>query len=371
VRGSPKRAARESGAIARQRLRTQRLIGPGFAAPADAVRWFGAVQAQDYPGALWALGMRTKGSTEASIEHAVASRTIIRTWPLRGTLHFVAPEDVRWMLTHFAARTIARAASRFRQLELDARVLAKGAAIVVKALEGGRQVPRPRLLALLERAGIATAENRGIHVLWKCAHDGLICFGAREGKQQTFALLDEWVPRGKTLDRDEALAELARRYFTSHGPATLTDFVWWSGLSAADARRAVEAAGAGAPHLAAGTAAPRTSAPRTSAPPHRAPRTPHHPHVVLLPPYDEYTVAYRDRSAALDPKHVVAARNGIFGPTIVLDGRIAGTWKRRLDRDRVAIDLQTFAKLSGASARLVAGEAARYGRFVGRPAFVA
>jgi len=363
VRGSPKRAARESGAIARQRLRTQRLIGPGFAAPADAVRWFGAVQAQDYPGALWALGMRTKGSTEASIEHAVASRTIIRTWPLRGTLHFVAPEDVRWMLTHFAARTIARAASRFRQLELDARVLAKGAAIVVKALEGGRQVPRPRLLALLERAGIATAENRGIHVLWKCAHDGLICFGAREGKQHTFALLEEWIPRAKTLDRDEALAELARRYFTSHAPATLQDFTWWSGLSPADARRAVEAAVVDAPRTPHIVPRQPDAAPSSS---HRAPRTAHP--ALLLSPYDEYTVAYRDRSAALDPKHAAAARNGIFGPTVVLDGRIVGTWKRRLDRDRVEIAVEMFAKLSGASARLIAREAARYGRFVGLPA---
>ena len=363
MRGSPKRAARESGAIARQRLRTQRLIGPGFAAPADAVRWFGAVQAQDYPGALWALGMRTKGSTEASIEHAVASRTVIRTWPLRGTLHFVAPEDVRWMLTHFAPRAIARAASRFRQLELDARVLAKGAAIVVKALEGGRQVPRPRLLALLERAGIATAENRGIHVLWKCAHDGLICFGAREGKQHTFALLEEWIPRAKTLDRDEALAELARRYFTSHAPATLQDFTWWSGLSPADARRAVEAAVVDAPRTPHIVPRQPDAAPRSS---HRAPRTAHH--ALLLSPYDEYTVAYRDRSAALDPKHAAAARNGIFGPTVVLDGRIVGTWKRRLDRDRVEIAVEMFAKLSGASARLIAREAARYGRFVGLPA---
>jgi hypothetical protein len=314
------------------------------------VTWFGAVQAQDYPGALWALGLRTKGATEASVEQAIANRAIVRTWPLRGTLHFVAPEDVRWMLTHFAPRTIARAASRFKQLELDARVLAKGAAIVGKALEGGRQVTRPRLLALLERAGIATAGNRGIHVLWKCAHDGLICFGARDGKQPTFALLDEWVPRGKTLDRDEALAELARRYFTSHTPATLQDFTWWSGLSAADARRGVEIG-------------------RTDRLPSAHSRGPAGTRsCLLLPPYDEYTVAYRDRSAALDPKHVAAARNGIFWPTIVLDGRIAGTWKRRLDRDRVAIALQTFAKLSGASARLVAREAARYGRFLSCPA---
>ena len=228
--------------ITLERLRTQRLAGAGFSTPADVVRWFGAVQAQDYPGALWAVGLRTAGATEADVEQAVAARAIVRTWPLRGTLHFVAPEDVRWMLTHFAPRTIARAALRFRQLELDERTFARAAAVFVKALHGGRAVSRPRLYELLERAGIATRDNRGLHILWRCAHDRLICFGAREGKQQTFALLDEWVPPARTLDRNEALGELARRYFTSHGPATLADFTWWSGLSAADARAALASA---------------------------------------------------------------------------------------------------------------------------------
>jgi hypothetical protein len=334
---------------AQQRLRTQRLIGRGFAAPADAVRWFGAVQAQDYAGALWAVGMRTKGATEASVERALADRAIVRTWPLRGTLHFVAAEDVRWILTHFASRIVARSAQRFKQLELDDTVFTRSAAIFVKALARGRQLTRPRIYGLLERAGIQTRDNRGVHILWRCAQDGLICLGTREGKQHTFTLLDDFVPRGKTLDRDEALAELARRYFTSHAPATLQDFTWWSGLSVADTRRAVEAAGVDAP---------RTNAPRTS----------HRPSVLLLPPYDEYTVAYRDRGAALDPKHAAAARNGIFSPTIVIDGRIVGLWTRRLGRDKVAIALKPFARLSGANARLVAKEAARYGRFLGRPA---
>jgi hypothetical protein len=335
---------------AQQRLHTQRLASAGFDSPAEVVRWFGAVQAQDYAGALWAVGMRAAGATEADVERAIATGAIVRTWPLRGTIHFVAPEDVRWMLTHFAPRTIARAASRFRQLELDARVLAKSAAILVRALQGGRQLTRPRLYALLERAGIATQDNRGLHILWRCAHDGLICFAAREGRQSAFALLDEWVPRAKMRDRDDALAELARRYFTSHGPATLQDFIWWSGLSAADGRTAQELAG-------------------PSREPARAirSRVPSH-HAVLLPPYDEYTVAYRDRSAALDPAHAVAARNGIFSPTIVVDGRIAGTWTRRLSRDAVTIALKPFAPLTGARARSVAAAATRYGRFLGRAA---
>jgi hypothetical protein len=336
---------------AQQRLRTQRLAGAGFDAPADVVRWFGAVQAQDSAGALWAIGMRTTGATATEVEQAITARAIVRTWPLRGTIHFVAPEDVRWMLTHFAPRTIARAAPRLRQLELDARVLAKSGAILVRALQGGRQLTRPRLYALLERAGIATRDSRGLHILWRCAHDGLICFAAREGKQHAFALLDEWVLRTGMRDRDDALAELARRYFTSHGPATLQDFIWWSGLSAEDGRKAQELAG------------PFPDSARA----HSRVRS---PHAVLLPAYDEYTVAYRDRTAALDPAHAGAARNGIFSPTIVLDGRIAGTWTRRIEADAVTVALKPFAKLSRASARLVAREAARYGRFLGRPARV-
>jgi hypothetical protein len=337
---------------AQQRLRTQRLAGAGFDSPADVVRWFGAVQAQDSAGALWAVGMRATGATAADVEQAIAARAIVRTWPLRGTIHFVAPEDVGWMLTHFAPRTIARAAPRLRQLELDARVLAKSRAIFVRALQGGRQLTRPRLYALLERAGIVTRDNRGLHILWRCAHDGLICFAAREGKQPAFALLDEWVPRAGMRDRDDALAELARRYFTSHGPATVQDFIWWSGLSAAEGRKAQELAG------------PLPDSAKTT---HSRVRS---PHAVLLPPYDEYTVAYRDRSAALDPAHAGAGRNGIFSPTIVLDGRIAGTWTRRIEADAVTIALKPFAKLTGARARSVAAAAARYGKFIGRPARV-
>ena len=345
------------GPIARQRLRTQRLIGPGFAAPADVVRWFGAVQAQDYAGALWAVGMRTKGASEASVEKALADRSIVRTWPLRGTLHFSAAADVRWMIGVFGSQTIARSARRFRQFGLDERIFKRCTAVTIKALEGGRQLSRPQLYARFERAGVTTGGMRGLHIVWKLAHDGLICFGTREGAQQTFALLEEWVPRATALGRDEALAELARRYFTSHAPATLRDFTWWSGLTAADGRRAVEAAGADAPHPAAPHLAPRTSAPRTS------PR----PRLVLLPPYDEYTVAYLDRSAALDPRHAAASRNGLC-PTLLIDGRIAGLWTRRLEKGAVTIALQPFAKLSGAHARLVAREAARYGRFLGRAA---
>jgi hypothetical protein len=229
-----------------------------------------------------------------------------------------------------------------------------------KALRGERQHSRPSLYARLERAGIRTGEGRGAHILWHCAHHGLICFGAREGNQHTFALLDEWIPPAKTLTRDEALAELARRYFTSHGPAALKDFIWWSGLSAGDARAGLALA---RPHL---HKAAIDGVEYWHAEPTRRPVAPGH--AVLLPPYDEYTVAYQDRRAALDPRHASAARNGILGPTILLDGRIIGTWTRQLTSDAVTIALTPFAKLTGARRQAVAAAADRYGRFLGRPA---
>ena len=360
---APRRRTSE-GTIALQRLRTQRLIGAGFATPADVVRWFGAVQAQDYPGALWGIGQRTTAATESAVEQAIADRAIVRTWPLRGTWHFVASEDVRWMLAHFASRIIARAARRFAQLELDARTFSRAEALMVKALQGGRSLSRQQLYAAFERAGIATRDNRGVHILWRCAHDGLICSGVRQGKQHTFTLLEEWVPPAKVLEREDALAELARRYFVSHGPATLADFGWWSGLTVGDARAALEMAAPILIRERVGTAvywhAGRTG--RAATP------TSSSPHVVLLPPYDEYTVAYRDRSAALDPAHAAAARNGIFSPTVVVNGRIVGTWTRRVAGDAVGLDLRSFAPMTGAAARALSAAAARYGRFLGRQA---
>jgi hypothetical protein len=328
------------------------------------VRWFGAVQAQDYPGALWAIGMRVAGAAQADIERAVAERTIVRSWPLRGTYHFVAAEDLRWILAHLASRVVASAARRFEQFELDARTFRRSSTLLVKALQGGRSLPRRQLYAIFERAGIATRGNRGVHILWRFAQDGLICCGARQGAQQTFALLDEWLPSTPVIDRDRALRELARRYFTSHGPATLQDFGWWSGLAAADTRAAIEMAAAGLVREPIDGTDYWHAEPAAANRPRSSSRL---PHGLLLPPYDEYTVAYRDRRAALDPKHAAAARNGIFSPTVLIDGRIVGTWTRRLAGASVTIALRPFAPLTGVRRRVVAAAARRYGLFSGAP----
>ncbi|HYG64018.1 MAG TPA: winged helix DNA-binding domain-containing protein [Thermoanaerobaculia bacterium] len=349
--------------IAHRRLRSQRIAGTGFKKPGEVVAWLGAVQAQDYLGSLWALGTRMKTATEEAVEQAIADRTVVRTWPMRGTLHFVAPADVRWMLALLTPRVIAGTQWRYRQLDLDQALFDRSRDLLTRTLEGGRQITRGALFEILDAAGIATTGQRGINILNRLAMDGLLCFAARQGKQPAFALLEEWVPPGRMLERDEALAELAGRYFTSHGPATLQDFTWWSGLTVADTKLGIELAGSRLEKEVFEGRDYWSVAAETGTGP--APRA------YLLPPFDEYTVAYKDRSAVLDPAHGgVMSSNGIFYPTIVLDGQVIGTWKRTFKKGSVVIALSPYAPIKKKDRKAVAEAAERYGAFLGMPAVV-
>ena len=350
--------------IALRRLRNQRIAGAGFEQPGAVVAWMGAVQAQDYLGALWAVGIRMEMARETAIEQAIADRTIVRTWPMRGTLHFVAPADIRWMLALLTPRVIAGQRSRHRQLDLDQTAFDRSRDVLTRVLEGGRQLTRDALYEALEAKGISTAGQRGIHILQRLAQEGLLCFAARQGKQQTFALLEEWVPAARTPTRDEALAELAERYFKSHGPATMQDFTWWSGLTVADAKRGIELAG---PRLEREVVEGQTFW-HGATEPVTIPTV--SPSAWLLPPFDEYTVAYRDRSAVLDPAQgrELISTNGIFYPALVLDGKVAGTWKRAFKKGSVVITLSPFAPLKKKERQAVAMAAERYGSFLGLPA---
>ena len=345
--------------IAYKRLYNQYIASRSLEKPAQVVGWLGAVQAQDYLGALWAVGLRTRNASEENVKKAIADKTIVRTWPMRGTLHFVAAADVRWMLDLLTPRIIAGSAGRQKQLELDDRIFARSKELFVSALQGGKQLPRDAMYGLLEAAHISTTGGRGLHILTRLAHEGVICFGAREGKQQTFALLDEWAPKAKKKARDEALAELARRYFTSHGPATLQDFVWWSGLRTADARAGLEMA---KPHLVQEASDDQTYWFASSMPSVKDAS----PTAYLLPPFDEYTVAYKDRRAILNPMYAkrVNTGNGIFFPTIVVDGQIVGTWKRTLKKSAVVITPSPFTRLNEAETRAFATATGRYGKFL-------
>jgi winged helix DNA-binding protein len=347
--------------IARLRLHNQRIAYSTVEKPGDVVAWLGAVQAQDYLGALWAIGLRLRNAVEADVERAIADRTIIRTWPMRGTLHFVAAADIRWMLELLTPRVVANNAQRLlRQFDLDEGSFARSKDLLARALQGGRRLTRNATYDVLEGGGVSTASQRGLHILGRLAQDGFICFGAREGKQQTFALLDEWAPNARRVARDESLAEIAKRYFTSHGPATLQDFAWWSGLTTADATAGLEMAKR---FLAQETINGQTYWLALSAPATKDSS----PTAYLLPAYDEYTVAYKDRSAALNPTYAKQANsgNGIFYPTIVVDGQVVGTWKRTLKKDTLAISPSPFEKLKRAETRAIAEAANHYGKFLG------
>jgi hypothetical protein len=322
------------------------------------------MQAQDYLGGLWAVALRLPDVTETAVELAIAERKIIRTWPLRGTLHFVAAADIRWMLALLAPGMIAKRAGLFRQLELDESVFARCRKLFVKALRGNRQLTRDALMSLLKSAKIMTAALRGYHILWQLAHEGLLCIAAREGKQQTFALLDEWVPSTvPSLERDAALAELTLRYFCGHGPATLRDFVWWTGLKVSDAKSALESVS----HQLSRQIVNDTAywMPREWAAPAETARA-----AYLLPSFDEYLLGYRDRGAVLDPLHsekIVPGGNGVFQPTVVINGRVAGTWKRTLKKNAVVITAKLFKPLKKTEQNAFAAAAERYARFIGLP----
>ena len=345
--------------IAARRLSAQQIARPALKTPRDLVAWLGAVQAQDYAAVKWAAGLRLGGAaTDAGIERAVDDGAVIRIHALRGTWQLVAPADVRWMLDLVAPRLIASYATRYRQLGLDAATFRHGDAVLAEALRGGAQLTRAELASAYEAAGISTTGQRLAHLLQRAELEALICGGARRGKQFTYTLLENRAP-GSRLERDEALAELALRYFRSRGPATLDDFKWWSGLAPADARAGLDAVKS----LLASTVMDSraywhdkdaVARARSSA-------------AFLLPAFDEYLIAYRDRGAVLDPKYArrLNAGGGMLGPCIVLGGRVAGTWRRTLARGAVEIELDLFEVPAPREHRAIAVAARRYGAFHG------
>lgn len=349
--------------ILRRRLENQALARTSFRTPEEVVAWFGAMQAQDYLGSLWALGQRMRGATEAGVEAAESRRAIVRTWPMRGTLHFVAAADVRWMTQLLAPRVLARNAARIkREVGVDAAVVARCREVLARELAGGRRLERSVLYEALEARRIQTGNSRGLHILGWLAMEGTLCLAGRSGKQHTFALLDDWIPRLPPLARDAALAELAARYFTSHGPATLPDFMWWAGITAEDAQAAADAA---RPRLASEVVGRREYywSARSRKRLHGAASA----RVKLLPAFDEYTVAYEDRSLLMaDAKKVDSM--GLLSSVVVADGIVIGTWKRSLARDSVQVTAKLSRPLRLAEGEALAESAGMLGRFLGLPA---
>jgi hypothetical protein len=318
---------------------------------ADVVEWFGAMQAQDYASGLWSLGLRLPALTRADVQDALERREALRTWPMRGTVHLVPSRDAHWMLDLMGVRALAGAAKRREFLGLEQEVADRAVDLLGDALAGGNRLTRAQCVEVLERGGVSGAGQRAYHLLWYASQHGVTCMGPNVGSEQTFVLLDDWVPDPVRLDRDEALRTVASRYVRSHGPATRADLAGWTGLPLRDVDRAVALAGAevarvdvdGVPMLVAAAALDDV---------------PDRPDAgVRVPPgFDEFLLGVKDRSLVLDPEHVAAVvpgGNGVFRATVVRAGRVVGTWTRTTHTARTEVAVAPLTPMSERERRRV------------------
>lgn len=351
-----------------RRLVQQRLAGtPGASVP-EVVRWFGAVQAQDVAGAKWAVALRTAGATDDEVEAALDAGTILRTHVLRPTWHLVAPEDLRGWLRLTAARVKRALGYNDRKLGLTARIVARGEAVIARALAGGAARTREELGEALADAGIDSAGQRLAHLLMHAELDAVICSGPRRDRKHTYVSFETRVSRARETAREPLLAELARRYFRSHGPAGVEDFAWWSGLTLGEAREAVALAGEA---LTEETIAGRRRWCGEAAPPAKSPRG----RLLLLPNYDEFIVGLSDRAELCAPETLARlplssnGAGGILSNVVVEDGGVIGVWRREVMRARVEIMATVFTG-NAPGEKAWAEAARRYERFCGLPTTV-
>jgi hypothetical protein len=341
--------------IADQRLRNQRITRPGRG-PDEMVAWLGAVQAQEYGPAKWALGLRSpRGITDAAVERALDAGRILRTHILRPTWHFVTAADIRWMLELTGPRVHRIMSPYDRQLGLGPDVMTRAAGIIERALGDGQPLTRQELGAHLSRAGLPAKAMELAHIMMYAELEALVCSGPRRGNRSTYALLADRAPAARRLPRDEALAELTRRYFRSHGPATIRDFVWWSGLPTTDIKLGLEMIRARSHEV---NGLKYWSIGRAAAVGSRRQRSVH-----LLPVYDEYLVAYRDHQPTPRPAYVL----GSFQHALVIGGQVTGVWRTTPGQDGLVLHVTPQRRLTQLERRWLAQVAAHYGRFVRVP----
>ena len=345
--------------IPHHRLKNQGISDRRFKTVKEAVAWMGAVQAQDYQASLWAVGLRVKNGTPKMVEDALAKGEIIRLSPMRSTIHFVAAEDARWMHALLTPRLTNMYDARSRSRGITPEVIKKAEKIVVKALKGGKCIQRAQLYKLFEDAGINTKDSLGLHLIGRLGQAGLVCHGPREGSQATMVLFDEWAPKGPTYTHDEAITELTLRYFSSHGPAQIKDLNWWSGLSVKDIKRGIELNGK---KLTAEEIDGKMYYYASNQPKLKPDSSAH-----LLPAFDEYLVAYRDRDAALNQlhkHHLNPGANGIFTYVIVINGQVVGNWKRTITKFGVSVTTTPFEKFSAEDEKKIQKASGRYKKFI-------
>ena len=327
--------------------------------------WLTAVQAQDYPGAKWALGLRTRDATEAELDRLFDAGEILRTHVLRPTWHFVLPGDVRWLLELTAPRIKAQMAFHDRYLGVDADLVRRGRRVLEKELRDGAHRTRPQLAAALAAAGLPGDGQVVGTVLMHAELDAIVASGARHGRSQTYALLAERAPEARRRAPEEALAELAVRYFSSHGPAQVQDCAWWSGLTMADVKRGLALAGSALVRETTG------GKDYWLGPGAGTPAPPSSRRALLLPNYDEYVVAYRDRTAALDPARdfdtAPFPMGSILAHTVLVDGQVWGNWKRRPAGREMVVELGGLDALDAEGVAALHRAAQDFSRFLELP----
>jgi hypothetical protein len=347
--------------ITHQRLAHQHLIRSALKDPADVVASLGAVQSQDFAGGKWALSIRTKNDPPDSlIEQAFDEGRILRTHILRPTWHFVHPADIRWILQLTAPRVHAFNAYMYRQLELDKAVFQKSNKVIIKSLEGNKYLTRVELGTAIKKAGIIANNLRLTYLMMYPELEGILCSGPRRGKQFTYALIEERVPQVRSLSRDQALAELTKRYFNTRGPATLQDFSWWSGLTVADARKGMDSVKSQFISEVMGEkpywfpASMKTAKVRS-------------PLAHLLPNYDEYFIGFKDRNAIGETVRNAGVNIGhaaFLAHVISLDGQLIGGWKRMIEKKNVNVELNLVVKITRDQKQAVLDATERFGKFL-------
>jgi hypothetical protein len=343
----------------RLRLYNQRLIASDFKTPHDVTRWFGAIQAQEVLASLYAVGLRVPGSTETDIEAAITNHSITRAWPMRATIHYMPAEDALWITQLLGPRQNKKAASIYRNYGLTEEIFNKARPILEKTLAHGPKM-RSEISEALQAGGVDMSDGRGMHIFKYWGQEGVLCMGPRQGKQQTLALFATWSSHNITpTNNEEAFAILARRYFQSHGPATLRDFVWWTGATVAECKKALDAIQTdissevieGQEYFFTPTINTPTLNPKTA---------------LLLPAFDEYTVAYADRTAVMQTNDIKQVAYGI-NPNIIINGRAVGMWKRIIKGKRAVVQLQPFAPLAPPQLKAIQKAVSDYAAFTGIP----
>jgi hypothetical protein len=347
--------------IGNTRLVSQQIAEIKSKTAKEIVSWMGAIQAQDFNMAKWAIALRLTNTTEQNIDAAIDSGEIIRTHVLRPTWHFVSADDIYWMLELTAPRILSSMKGRNKQLELSAAVFKKANKIIEKALSLHKNLTRKELINELNKAKIQTDNNRASHILFTAELERIICSGKMKEKQTTYALLNKRVEKPKPIKKEEALYKLACKYFQSHFPATLADFCWWSGVLITDAKQAL------------GSIKNDFISEKINGQEYWLPRSFTVSPIVkesvyLLPAFDEFLISYKDRSAAIIAEHQTKAfsNNGIFWPTIVSKGKVTGLWKREIKRDKIIIEKDFFDKKNKADEELLKEATEKFARFLNK-----